>query len=67
MVAFLSGVVVGLIIGALVGFAIAALAMGPGDAFEQTGHIGPRDSGGATSAHRMFPDGQKVETRQRAE
>ncbi len=67
MVAFLSGVVVGLIIGALVGFTIAVLAMVPGGAFEHTGHIGPRDSGGTTSVHRMFPCGQKVETRHRAE
>ena len=47
MIAFLSGVVVGLIIGGLVGFTIAALAMVPLGAFEHTGHIGPRDSGGA--------------------
>jgi hypothetical protein len=47
MIAFLSGVVVGLIIGGLVGFTIAVLAMGPRGAFERAGHIGPRDSGGA--------------------
>jgi hypothetical protein len=66
MIAFLSGVVVGLIIGGLVGFTIAALAIVPGGAIEHTGHIGPRDSGGATSVHRMFPCDQKVEARQRA-
>ena len=67
MIAFLSGAVVGLIIGGLVGFTIAALAMVPLGAFEHTGHIGPRASGGSTSVHRMFPVGRKVETRHRAE
>jgi hypothetical protein len=67
MIAFLSGVVVGLIIGGLVGFTIAVLAMVPGAVFEHTGHIGPRDFGGATSVHRMVPGGQEVETRHRAE
>jgi hypothetical protein len=59
MIAFLSGVVVGLIIGALVGFTMAAPAMGPWGAFENTGHIGPRDSRGAPSVHRIFPGGRK--------
>jgi hypothetical protein len=47
MIAFLSGVVVGLIIGALVGFTIAVLATVQGGAFEDVGYFGAEDRGGA--------------------
>jgi len=56
MIAFLSGVVVGLIIGALVGFTIAVLAIVPGNALEDIGYLGEEDrGGGAFRPNGCFP------------
>jgi hypothetical protein len=67
MIAFLSGVVVGLVIGALVGFTIAVLATVQGGAFENVGYFGAEDRGGPAFRPPGVSRRQKVETRRRGE